>query len=171
MAILIVIAMTGFGLSEMWSRYTRHRSISETVNLPRPGFEMDETLRFGTPQRLPGGRLALPLFREQDYTFGSSGKINRDNRVNLMLLDPASGAQNWLFDNHAPLILDDPTIRLSDDTTDQAATLGHVLSVVTADSNGDNRRPPDTAVGRPRLRAAANAPQRCGPGPNRHQRG
>lgn len=171
MAIVIVIAMTGFGLSEMWSRYTRHRSISETVNLPRPGFEMDETLRFGTPQRLPGGRLALPLFREQDYTFGSSGKINRDNRVNLMLLDPASGAQNWLFDNHALLILDDPTIRLSDDTTDQAATLGHVLSVVTADSNGDNRRPPDTAVGRPRLRAAANAPQRCGPGPNRHQRG
>ena len=171
MAIVIVIAMTGFGLSEMWSRDTRHRSISETVNLPRPGFEMDETLRFGTPQRLPGGRLALPLFREQDYTFGSSGKTNRDNRVNLLLLDPASGARIWLFDNHAPLILDDPTIRLSDDTTDQAATLGHVLTVVTADCNGDNRRPPDAAVDRPRLRAAANAPQRCGPGPNRHQRG
>jgi len=110
---------------------------AETATRDRP---QDNTTKryFSAPISATDGVYALPLYIEQSYENRGISKSSGGNLVNFRIVESEPQSNRWLFDQGDRLIQNTTRLALRQSGS-KDIQLGHLLAIVEADTNGDER--------------------------------
>lgn len=142
------LTLMGYAFFEIASDFLRPRWAPEVLAVPEdsgnpaaPG-GLEEKLSMGGLLPVAGtGLLRGDLTAEQNFDYGFSSKGTGWNTLNVLYVDPASGAQTWLLPQGHRLITAVTDIGRTERVgeTNRTRVLATMFYIISEDSSGDGR--------------------------------